>query len=137
MPIFNFQPEKCGGDTSFVGDGDRISRLPDDILLGILSFKESTRTSVLSSRRINLWKHTPSLDFDDAQTSIDNLIDLRKSERRKYMKWVDSVCRSHKSPTLKEFKIRFPINRSARNAKAITRWLRFALSRSTSPPLLF
>ncbi|KAL7143169.1 hypothetical protein ABFS83_08G172800 [Erythranthe nasuta] len=131
----DFQPDKCVGDTSSVADADRISRLPDDILLDILSLlslKESARTSVLSSRWINLWKHTPSLDFDDAQTSIDKLYkqpNLRKSERRKYMKWVDSVCRSHKSPTLNEFKIRFPINQSTRNAKSIARWLRFALSR--------
>ncbi|KAL7143182.1 hypothetical protein ABFS83_08G174000 [Erythranthe nasuta] len=131
----DFQPEKCGGDTISVGDGDRISRLPDDILvdiLSLLSLKESARTTVLSSRWINLWKHTPSLDFDDAQASIDKLYkqpDLRKSERRRYLKWVDSVCRSHKSPTLNDFKIRFPINRSTRNAKSIARWLRFALSR--------
>ncbi|EYU33648.1 hypothetical protein MIMGU_mgv1a022709mg, partial [Erythranthe guttata] len=131
----DFQSEKCVGDTSSAGDADRISRLPDDILLDILSLlslKESARTSVLSSHWINLWKHTPSLDFDDAQASIDKLYnqpDLRKGERRKYMRWVDSVCRSHESPTLKEFKIRFPINRSTRNAKSIARWLRFALSR--------
>ncbi|EYU20978.1 hypothetical protein MIMGU_mgv1a022212mg, partial [Erythranthe guttata] len=45
-------------------DNDRINRLPDDILVAILSFLspiEAERTSVLSSRWINLWKHTSSL----------------------------------------------------------------------------
>ncbi|XP_012857066.1 PREDICTED: F-box/LRR-repeat protein At3g26922-like [Erythranthe guttata] len=48
-------------------DNDRINRLPDDILVAILSFLspiEAERTSVLSSRWINLWKHTSSLKFD-------------------------------------------------------------------------
>ncbi|KAL7136790.1 hypothetical protein ABFS83_10G054200 [Erythranthe nasuta] len=110
-------------------DDDRISRLPDDVLLDILSFlslKEAARSSVLSSRWMNLWKHTPSLDFD-AQGVLDKIPKHCKSEKRKFVKWVNSVVRTHKSPALKEFKIRFPLKKSSR--KSITRWLEFAFSR--------
>ncbi|KAL7095330.1 hypothetical protein ACP275_10G017500 [Erythranthe tilingii] len=129
----NFKPNKCC-KRSFVGDvDDRISQLPDDILVDILSrlsLNEAGRTSVLSSRWTNLWKHTPYLNFDLGQTVLDKLYGQRKlfkREKRKYVKWVNSVTRSHKSLTLKEFKIRFALDKSAR--KAITRWLEFAFSR--------
>ncbi|KAL7115645.1 hypothetical protein ACP275_04G195000 [Erythranthe tilingii] len=122
------------GERSFVAHvDDRISQLPpDDILVDILSrlsLKEAARTSVLSSRWINLWKHTPSLDFDDKSVlrKVYNQDEVLKIERRKYVKWVNSVLRSHKSTVLKEFRIHFPLNTSGR--KKITRWLEFALSR--------
>ncbi|XP_012827731.1 PREDICTED: putative F-box/FBD/LRR-repeat protein At3g49030 [Erythranthe guttata] len=83
------------GERSFVAHvDDRISQLPDDILVDILS------------------------------VSPDEVL---KIERRKYVKWVNSVLRSHKSTVLKEFRIHFPLNTSGR--KKITRWLEFALSR--------
>ncbi|KAL9159224.1 hypothetical protein ABFS82_08G119900 [Erythranthe guttata] len=129
----NFQPNKCG-KMSFVGEADDwISELPDEILvhiLSLLSLKEAARTSVLSSRWINLWKHTPSLCFDAQQSLIDKLyldVELLESERLKYVKWVNSVIQSHISPALKEFKIRFNLNKSS--SKAITQWLEFAFSR--------
>ncbi|KAL9152938.1 hypothetical protein ABFS82_10G015700 [Erythranthe guttata] len=127
-----FQREKCA-KIIFVGnDGDRISQLTDEILVDILSLltlKESARTSVLSSRWINLWKHTPSLVFD-AQSALDRIAKRHKlleSERHKYVKWVNSIVRSHKSTTLKEFKIRFDLDRSSKNS--ITQWLQFAFDR--------
>ncbi|XP_012840086.1 PREDICTED: F-box protein At5g03100-like [Erythranthe guttata] len=107
-------------------DNDRISRLPDDVLVGILSLlllKEAGRTSVLSYRWINLWKHIPSLDFDPGRRS-----ELIGSDvLTKYLKWVDSVISSHKSPTLKQFRISFPLSKS--NSNSITRWLEFAFSK--------
>ncbi|EYU41899.1 hypothetical protein MIMGU_mgv1a009068mg [Erythranthe guttata] len=119
--------------TSFVGGvDDRVSQLPDDILADILSrlsLKEAGRTSVLSSRWMNLWKHTNSLNFDTKRESHKHYAQrkLLKRDRRKYVKWVNSVLRSHKSTVLKEFRIRFPLNASDRNT--ITQWLEFALSR--------
>ncbi|KAG6388786.1 hypothetical protein SASPL_150222 [Salvia splendens] len=47
--------------------GDRISKLPDDVLvliLSSLSLKEAIATSILSSRWRNLWNLTPKLDLD-------------------------------------------------------------------------
>ena len=52
---------------------DRISALPDSILLAILSFlptKGTIKTGVLSKRWAYLWTFTPSLRFTD--TSSEN-----------------------------------------------------------------
>ncbi|KAJ0734808.1 putative F-box domain-containing protein [Helianthus annuus] len=47
-------------------EGDRLSSLPDDLILKILSFigtKQAIRTSVLSSGWRYIWTSTPCLDF--------------------------------------------------------------------------
>ncbi|CAA0807403.1 Unknown protein [Striga hermonthica] len=109
-----------------------ISRLPDDILLVILSFltlKEAGRTSVLSSRWRNLWSYTSHLNFDD-YTSMEKIIEdpeFRSVEREKYVKWVDSVLQSHRGSTVKELRICFSLVKSA--GKSITKWLEFAFER--------
>ncbi|KAL7137286.1 hypothetical protein ABFS83_10G081900 [Erythranthe nasuta] len=119
-----------GGD-----DDDRISKLPDDILVDVisrLSLKEAGRTSVLSPRWKNVWKHTPFLNFD-ADDVLQKIMehhsskDLIKIEAPKYVEWVNSVIRSHKSPTLKEFKIRFHLDNKYESS--ITQWLEFAFSK--------
>ncbi|KAL7095319.1 hypothetical protein ACP275_10G016500 [Erythranthe tilingii] len=122
--VSNFQPRKCA--KRYVKADDRISQLPDDILVCILSLlpvKESARTSVLSSRWINLWKHTPSLNLNAPFTPFA----VRDIEKYNFVRWVNCVIRSHKAPTLKEFVVRFTLDRE--NKHAITRWLEFAFSR--------
>ncbi|KAL9153012.1 hypothetical protein ABFS82_10G020800 [Erythranthe guttata] len=126
-----FQLNKCNKRSK--RDNNRISWLPDDILVNILSYlsmKEAARTTVLSSRWMNLWKHTTSsLDFraDNALARIRENYDLCSEERRKYEEWVDRVIRSHKSVTLKEFSVCFDLGLSSQ--ESITRWIEFAFTR--------
>ncbi|KAL9153002.1 hypothetical protein ABFS82_10G020200 [Erythranthe guttata] len=127
---WKLRPKKCG-KRCYV-DNDRISQLPDAILVTILSFlsmKEAARTSVLSSRWINLWKDFPRLDFDaeSALLKIARDYELHGEESGKYVEWVNRVIQSHKATTLKEFRVCFDLSRSVKNS--ITQWLEFALSR--------
>ncbi|KAK6269745.1 hypothetical protein POUND7_006850 [Theobroma cacao] len=82
---------------------DRISSLPDDVLVHILSFiptKEAVRTSVLSTRWKNLWISLPNLTFEDP----DPIEDIRASS----LKVVDrslhhrSACKRKLSPILQK-----------------------------------
>ncbi|KAL7133677.1 hypothetical protein ABFS83_12G157700 [Erythranthe nasuta] len=127
---WKFQPKTCVGDDD--DDDDRISELPDDILvviLSLLSVKEAARTSILCSRWINLWKHTPSLDFDaeEAMCKLARERKLEKEEGLKYIEWVNSVLQSHKAVTLKEFRICFDLSEPSQIA--VTTWLEYALAR--------
>ncbi|GER45560.1 F-box family protein, partial [Striga asiatica] len=125
--ISKFGIKKCV--ERYHGD-DLISRLPDDILLVILSslpLKEAGRTCVLSSRWRNLWSYISYLNFDD-YSSMEKIIqdpNFRSVEREKYVRWVDSVLQSHRGFSLKELRICFSLIKSP----SITKWLEFAFER--------
>lgn len=57
---------EAGGEG--VGEEDRISNLPEDLLLDVLSrlgcAREAVRTSVLGRQWRGLWRHLPDLRFD-------------------------------------------------------------------------
>ncbi|EYU28497.1 hypothetical protein MIMGU_mgv1a020676mg, partial [Erythranthe guttata] len=115
------------------GDNDRISQLPDDILVDIislLSLKKAVCTSVLSSRWRNLWKQTYRLNLDPhvcLKKGTRQLYESCKVKRQKYVKWVNSVIRKHKAAILKDFVIRLRL--SVTFQKDVTRWIKFALVR--------
>ncbi|XP_057808461.1 FBD-associated F-box protein At3g52670-like [Salvia miltiorrhiza] len=67
---------------------DRISALPDDIIIAILShlsLREAAATSVLAPRWSDLWRHTPNLDFKlSAKSAVTRWLEfvfLRSVER--------------------------------------------------------
>jgi hypothetical protein len=69
---------------------DRISGLPDDILIQILSFlptKQAFLTSILSKRWKHLWCFVPDIDFTETKHSDSHLFD----------KFVDSILCLRKS----------------------------------------
>ncbi|KAL8517302.1 hypothetical protein ACS0TY_015512 [Phlomoides rotata] len=107
---------------------DWLTGLPDQLLVIILSslpLREAARTSVLSSRWTNLWRHSLCLNFEAGDAAIKIAQSLRTS---KYTDWVNSVLRSHKAHTLEEFRIScFGLDES--NREAITTWLEFAFAR--------
>lgn len=120
------------GDYCGFNSNDFISRMPDDILVSILSrlpLKEAATTSNLSTRWRYLWCQTNGLDFD-ANEKLDKIaIDskLRVVERPKYINWVNRVTRQHKGPTIDEFRICFDLDKSSK--AAIDKWVDFAISK--------
>ncbi|VFQ98401.1 unnamed protein product [Cuscuta campestris] len=122
----NFALKKCSKQE------DRISQLPDDILVHILSFlniKEAADTSVLSKRWLPLSRYVPRLDFD-ATAPLNQLClntKLRKMLRKKYVTWVNHTLCKCKVHRLDQFRVRFDINKSAQ--RDIEKWLEFSFAR--------
>ncbi|XP_059623821.1 putative F-box/FBD/LRR-repeat protein At5g22670 isoform X2 [Cornus florida] len=78
---------------------DRISSLPDSLLVHILSFlptKYSVRASILSSRWKHLWASVPTLDFD---------VDLPFGEPYSDMNFVDRVLLNHELSCIQKFRL--------------------------------
>ncbi|CAA7062548.1 unnamed protein product [Microthlaspi erraticum] len=100
---------------------DRISGLPDELLVKILSFlppKVSVSTSVLSKRWRNLCMWVTNLEFDDSQTKPAECHELRL--------FILRILRSHRPLIIKSlgFKLRTDLFRTD-----ITRWVEIAVSR--------
>ncbi|KAJ9539826.1 hypothetical protein OSB04_026332 [Centaurea solstitialis] len=128
-------------DLHDLGLDDLLSRLPDEILVAILSslpLKEAAATSLLSRRWRYLWCHTDRLLFEDMERwgFIQNELDSSYSDARdEYMSWVDHIIHQHKSPTIDEFQIRFGLDE---NAKAvIDTWIKYAISKNVQTLELF
>ncbi|KAL1534172.1 hypothetical protein AAHA92_30390 [Salvia divinorum] len=113
---------------------DKISELPDEIIFTVLSFlslRDAASTSVLSSRWLDLWKHTCNLNFFDS----NNIIQIKSEtehdswdlETCKHVKTVNSALQSHQALSLKRFRLCFYANKSAQST--IIKWLEFVWSR--------
>lgn len=120
---------------------DKISELPDDVLVSILcrlTIKEATSTSVLSRRWKNVWTFVPKpgcLNFDGTEILYDLAPQILSNaiispinmnlEIIKFIKWVDQVLNLHQGHTLEEFRVRFDIY--ARFSSRVDNWIRFAM----------
>ncbi|PWA47361.1 FBD-like protein [Artemisia annua] len=111
---------------------DFISRIPDDIIVSILSkitLKEAASTSNLSKRWRYLWCQIDSLDFD-ANEKLDKIAldyKLRIVERPKYINWVNRVTRQYKGPSVNEFRVCFDFDKTSKSA--IDKWVEFAVGK--------
>ena len=115
-----------------------MSRLPDSILVSILSYlpiKYAAVTSMVSRRWRHLWCQTLRLDFDDTErwNKIQYLgwrkqINLVYAEKSKYINWVYRIIRQHNSPTIDQFKICFSLDMVSKGA--IDKWIEFAISKN-------
>ncbi|MFS7918014.1 putative F-box domain, leucine-rich repeat domain superfamily, F-box-like domain superfamily [Helianthus anomalus] len=115
-----------------LNSNDFISRMPDDILIMVLSrlsVKEAVVTSILSTRWRFLWCNLKTLNFDARQAldNIDNDFRFYLLERYKYTKQVNGVIRSYNHPTLHHFRIRFYL--TCEYTSVIDEWLKFAVKK--------
>lgn len=116
-------------------DMDRLSELPDDILvpiLSVLTLKEAGRTSVLSKRWRYLWKFTTgSLDFDGEGLVKTSL----KFKRYRFVKMVNRVLKLHQGHTIDEFRVCFDVN-GMKFKSDIDNWISFSLRKKVKRLLL-
>ncbi|XP_060667911.1 F-box/FBD/LRR-repeat protein At4g26340-like [Ziziphus jujuba] len=124
-------------------DDDRISELPEDIMVRIVSLlplKEAAATSILSKRWRNIWTFTTNLDFHDEQT-VNYLFNLPREDyhtlinhaRLKYIDGVNRVITKLSSKTnntlvgglINRFRINFDLCRSF--SYSIDNWIEFAM----------
>ncbi|XP_049349526.1 FBD-associated F-box protein At5g38590-like [Solanum verrucosum] len=123
----NFALKKCPCTQE-----DRISQLPDDILVYILSFltiKEATYTSLLSKRWLPVWKYIPRLDFDATEPLHQVFLNhkLRKMHMKKYVRWVNRTLHKCEVHRLDQFRVCFDLNKFSQHE--IDKWLEFAFAR--------
>ena len=98
---------------------DRISALPDSILLSILSFlpiNDAIKTGVLSKRWASLWTSLPSLSFYSG--SFKSLKDFTKA--------VDDTLLLHRAHKLTNFDIQFEYDYHTVLNPRLDLWVRFA-----------
>lgn len=104
---------------------DRISDLPEAIILHILSFIPSTidvvKTSVLAKRWSYLWTQIPNIHFDDSQVPFSDRVDA-------FVHSVNGVLRLYKAryevPRIE--RICLSIHRAS-NAVIVDDWVHFAI----------
>ncbi|XP_059638890.1 F-box/LRR-repeat protein At3g26922-like [Cornus florida] len=114
---------------------DRISQLPDDVLVLILSFltfKEATVTSVLSSRWTYLWTHYARLVFDYQELYDDKEPYIYgrenyETKRVRYVNWVNRVVQLYRGSSIEEFCVRFDLGEGSECD--VNKWLKFALAK--------
>ncbi|KAH1083990.1 hypothetical protein J1N35_023751 [Gossypium stocksii] len=117
---------------------DKISALPDDILLTILSLltlKQAVATSILSRRWRYLWTSLQTLNFryeeilhrndDDTDNEWGCKI-YGANYKERFMQVVNQVLRSHKALKLHEFGIHYPLDASC--GDLIDIWVAFAIA---------
>lgn len=115
---------------------DQISRLPNDVLVLILShlpMKDAAKTNILSRRWRYLWTFfTGTLDFDASLTLEElrfplgsgNLNSLRE-ERLRFVRWVDQVLGLHQALTVDGLRIIFDVGYEC----DADNWVKFALDK--------
>lgn len=105
---------------------DRISNLPDELLVRILSFVPTTKvavsTSILSKRWEYLWMWLPKLDYGRKDCPV--------SECERLRSFLDKKLPLHRSPVIESF--RLELSNSIIKPENINTWVATALSRSLS-----
>ncbi|XP_071713596.1 putative F-box/LRR-repeat protein At5g02930 [Rutidosis leptorrhynchoides] len=104
--------------------------MSDDVLVLILALmpvKDAVATSSLATRWRYVWRNLSQLNFygPDHFCNGVRVASLDEGEREKYVNQVNSAIRSYKHPKVKDFRIRYGLNRN--HKKVIDNWLEFAV----------
>ncbi|PON46031.1 LRR domain containing protein [Parasponia andersonii] len=111
---------------------DRISELPDAIIIQILSFLPTivvVRTSLFSKRWRHVWTLVPVLDFSDSrEVEFFRRPNEKNNERKKFFKFVDE-CLKHPyaDTTITKFKLEMDFYGGGHRVDG---WLRFPVIKS-------
>ncbi|KAM1811682.1 hypothetical protein ACFX12_028289 [Malus domestica] len=112
---------------------DRISWLPDEVLVSILSrlpLKEAAATSILSRQWRYVWVSTMTLVFDSEfdiypfHRLYEIKPELRDQETRRYVDWVNHVVEHHTGTTIERFRACFHLD--YRYSSSIDKWIHIA-----------
>ncbi|CAN7038753.1 unnamed protein product [Brassica rapa subsp. trilocularis] len=106
---------------------DRLTQLPDDLLIKILSFvptKGVVATSILSKRWLPLWTLVPSLVFEDFSEEEDD--EINEIHVRSLSQFVSGTLLLHKATVLERFHL---YSASECSAWEIGLWVRIAVDR--------
>ncbi|TVU41138.1 hypothetical protein EJB05_14634 [Eragrostis curvula] len=118
-------------------DHDKISALPDDILVKILSLmsvREAAVTDCLSKRWRHLWANVDHLILDmhtfgmqvPANSNLSENPDFWMSEATKFVQNVNELLHRHDDNGVKKIGIQFPLNSA--HASELDRWVAFAVA---------
>ncbi|XP_048603084.1 F-box/FBD/LRR-repeat protein At5g56420-like [Brassica napus] len=106
---------------------DRLSQLPDDLLIKILSFvptKCAVATSILSKRWLSLWTLVASLVFEDFSEEEDE--EINEIHVRSLSQFVSGTLLLHKAAVLERFHLN---SASECSPWEIGLWVRIAVDR--------
>ncbi|XP_038711044.1 F-box/LRR-repeat protein At3g58900-like isoform X2 [Tripterygium wilfordii] len=110
---------------------DKISKLPDEVLVSILSLltmKEAARTSVLARRWLKVWTFCPSLNFAASHTFLSIYREVRmasEEEKQGYVNWVNHVLDAYQGSTIDDFQVHFDLD--TKYKCDIDRWVNFVI----------
>lgn len=113
-------------------DRDRLSQLPNDILLLIMSFltmKEGARSSVVSKKMNYLWRSSLILIFAD-HSVMTRIFDEREfraipKARTSFLGWVNKVVEAHTGAVVDELRVTFDLDNSCQSD--VNKWVAFAM----------
>ncbi|KAF8402072.1 hypothetical protein HHK36_013024 [Tetracentron sinense] len=109
---------------------DRISDLPDSLLLSIISSLPTTyavSTSILSRRWKDIWVYTPYLDFDENHFITTHRLPLESTVRSRFVDFVHCALLHYKGDKLSTF--RLWISYRSEHYVYIDQWIGFLIKR--------
>ncbi|KAK9755859.1 hypothetical protein RND81_01G055500 [Saponaria officinalis] len=124
---------KCkNGEEFSEGLIDRLSGLPDEILLSILwtlTLKEAATTSLLSKRWKHLWRYYPVLKFEDfaAMESMGDITRPIVEGKSKFVAHVNHALKQHMGSTIDELSVIFDLDDSYKSH--IDKWVLYAFEK--------